>query len=139
WEMAHPRVTWLDGADDQPEMRLLPLYPLTEGLTQYQGRRRVWRGLEHFGHFLKEVFPEPLLRKYDLMPLAEALPAIHSPQDAEQAARARRRFVFQELFILQLAVVARRWQQQMGFRAPRLEASADINARIERLFPFKWT
>src|SRR4029078_12545416 len=73
------------------------------------------------------------------MPLAEALPAIHSPQDAEQAARARRRFVFQELFILQLAVVARRWQQQMGFRAPRLEASADINARIERLFPFQWT
>ena len=73
------------------------------------------------------------------MPLAEALPAIHSPQDAEQAERARRRFVFQELFILQLAVVARRWQQQVGFRAPSLAASADINARIERLFPFEWT
>jgi ATP-dependent DNA helicase RecG len=54
-------------------------------------------------------------------------------------ARARRRFVFQELFVLQLAVVARRWQQQVGFRAPSLEASADINARIERLFPFEWT
>src|SRR6476659_9194885 len=39
WEMAHPRVTWLDGADDQPAMRLLPLYPLTEGVTQYQVRR----------------------------------------------------------------------------------------------------
>jgi ATP-dependent DNA helicase RecG len=139
WEMPHPRVTWLDGADDQPEMRLLPLYPLTEGLTQYQVRRMVASALESFGHVLEEVFPEPLLRQYDLMPLAQALPAIHSPQDAEQAERARRRFVFQELFILQLAVVARRWQQQMGFRAPRLEASADINARIERLFPFQWT
>ena len=73
------------------------------------------------------------------MPLAEALPAIHSPQDAEELARARRRFVFQELFILQLAVVARRWQQQMGFRAPPLEASADINARIRRRLPFEWT
>jgi ATP-dependent DNA helicase RecG len=139
WEMAHPRVTWLDGADDQPEMRLLPLYPLTEGLTQYQVRRMVASALENFGHVLNEVFPEPLLRQYDLMRLAEALPAIHSPQDADQAERTRRRFVFQELFILQLAVVARRWQQQMGFRAPRLEASADINARVERLFPFKWT
>ena len=73
------------------------------------------------------------------MPLAEALPAIHSPQDAEQLDRARRRFVFQELFILQLAVVARRWQQQVGFRAPPLEATAEIDARIERLFPFELT
>jgi ATP-dependent DNA helicase RecG len=139
WEMPHPRVTWLDGAEDQPEMRLLPLYPLTEGLTQYQVRRMVTNALENFGHVLEEVFPEPLLRQYDLMPLAEALPAIHSPQDVDQLERARRRFVFQELFVLQLAVVARRWQQQVGFRAPRLEASADINARIERLFPFEWT
>jgi ATP-dependent DNA helicase RecG len=139
WEMSHPRVTWLDGEEDQPEMRLLPLYPLTEGLTQYQARRMVASALEHYGHVLEEVFPESLLRQYDLMPLAEALPAIHSPQDKEQFERARRRFVFQELFILQLAVVARRWQQQVGFRAPRLEASADINARIERLFPFEWT
>ena len=54
---------------------------------------------------LEEVFPDALLKQYDLMPLAEALPAIHSPQDAEQLERARRRFVFQELFMLQLAVV----------------------------------
>jgi ATP-dependent DNA helicase RecG len=139
WEMPHPRVTWLDGADDQPEMRLLPIYPLTEGLTQYQMRRMVANALEKFGPVLEEVFSEGLLQQYDLMPLAEALPAIHSPQDANQLDRARRRFVFQELFVLQLAVVARRWQQQVGFRAPPLVASADINARIERLFPFEWT
>ena len=47
--MPHPRVTWLDGADDQPEMRLLPLYPLTEGLTQYQMRRMVASAVEQFG------------------------------------------------------------------------------------------
>ena len=58
WEMAHPRVTWLDGAEDQPEMRLLPLYPLTEGLTQYQMRRMVAGAVEQFGHVLEEVFPE---------------------------------------------------------------------------------
>jgi ATP-dependent DNA helicase RecG len=139
WEMAHPRVTWLDGAEDQPEMRLLPLYPLTEGLTQFQLRRVVANALEKFGHVLEEVFPDALLRRYDLMPLAAALPAIHSPQDAGELAGARRRFVFQELFVLQLAIVARRWQQQVGFRAPPLASTADVSARIERLFPFQWT
>ncbi len=139
WEMAHPRVTWLDGPEDQPEMRLLPLYPLTEGLSQYQVRKMVASAVEHYGHVLEEVFSADLLQQYDLMPLAEALPAIHSPQDAQQLERARRRFVFQELFILQLAVVARRWQQQVGFRAPPLVATPDIHARIQRLFPFEWT
>jgi ATP-dependent DNA helicase RecG len=139
WEMAHPRVTWLDGLDDQPDMRMLPIYPLTEGVTQYQMRRMVACGLEQFGSFLDEVFPEQLQAEYDLMPLAAALPAIHSPQDTDQLARARRRFVFQELFILQLAIVARRYQQQTGFRAPPLVATTDINARIQRLFPFDWT
>src|SRR4029079_10720073 len=63
WEMPHPRVTWLDGAEDQPEMRLLPLYPLTEGLTQYQVRRMVDAALEKVGHVLEEVFSETLLRQ----------------------------------------------------------------------------
>lgn len=139
WEMAHPRVTWLDGPQDLPAMRLLPLYPLTEGLSQYEVRRSVANALEKFGQVLEEVFPADLLRAFELMPLTEALAAIHAPRDAQQLAAARRRFVFQELFILQLAIVARRWQQQVGFRAPPLVASPEINARIERLFPFEWT
>ncbi len=139
WEMSHPRITWLDGPEDQPAKRMLPLYPLTEGITQFHMRRMVASAVEKFGHVLEEVFPDSLLERYDLMPLHEALRAIHSPQDADELARARRRFIFQELFVLQLAVVARRWQQQMGFRAPRLEATPDINARVERLFPFNLT
>jgi ATP-dependent DNA helicase RecG len=139
WEMPHPRVMWLDGSEDQPEMPLLPLYPLTDGLTQYQMRRMVAGALELCASVLEEVFPAILLQRYDLMPLVEALPAIHSPRDADKLEHARRRFVFQELFVLQLAVVARRWQHQVGFRAPRLEATPDVDARIERLFPFELT
>ena len=139
WEMSHPRVTWLDGEEDDPPTKLLPLYPLTEGLSQYDVGRAASAAVERFASSLDEVFPNSLLADLELMPLADALPAIHAPADAEQLARARRRFVFQELFILQLAVVARRWQQQVGFRAPRLEATAEIDARIKRRLPFELT
>jgi ATP-dependent DNA helicase RecG len=139
WEMAHPRVTWLEGESDQPESQLLPLYSLTEGLSQWEMRRIVAGAVQRFGPVLDEVFPTELLAELSLMPLAEALPAIHSPTDAETLARARRRFVFQELFILELAVVARRWQQQLGFRAPALAATAEIDARIRRRLPFELT
>src|SRR3990172_8409416 len=68
WEMPHPRVTWLDGADDQPLMRFLPLYPLTEGISQYQMRRMVANAIEQYSAVLEEVFPAALLAQYDLMP-----------------------------------------------------------------------
>lgn len=144
WEMAHPRVTWLgdeqlDGEQEEFPSRLLPIYPLTEGLSQWEMRRIVAAAVERFGPVLEEVFPAEMLAELQLMPLAEALKAIHSPADATELERARRRFVFQELFILELAVVARRRQQQLGFRAPPLEATAAIDARIRRRFPFELT
>ena len=139
WEMAHPRVTWLDDEEQEPETKLLAVYSLTEGLTQYHMRRMVAAAVEDYGHVPEEVFSESLLREFRLLPLAEALPAIHAPRDAEQLAQARRRFVFQELFVLQLAISARRYQQQVGFRAPELPGTAQIDARIKRLFPFELT
>jgi ATP-dependent DNA helicase RecG len=139
WEMSHPRVTWLDGEDDDPPAKLLPLYSLTEGLSQWDVRRTVATAVERFAPALEEAFSDELLDELGLMPLAEALAAIHAPANADELSRARRRFVFQELFVLQLAVVARRWQQRIGFRAPRLEATAAIDARIKRRFPFELT
>lgn len=139
WEMAHPRVTWLDDEEQEPDNKLLAVYPLTEGLSQFHMRRMIASAVKDYGHVPEEVFSEELLREFHLLPLAEALPAIHAPRDAEQLAATRRRFVFQELFVLQLAISARRFQQQVGFRAPELPATAQIDARIKRLFPFELT
>ena len=88
----------------------------------------------------KRYFPSELLTEYDLMPLAEALPAIHSPQDCRPSSSALDGdSYFKSFSFCSWRVVARRWQQQVGFRAPPLVATPDINARIERLFPFEFT
>jgi len=140
WQMHHPRVETLDSEEDEPTTKLLPVYPLTEGLLQWQMRRIVRGALEGYVAVLDEVFPEDYLRAHDLWPLQRALPQIHFPADRESLARARRRLVYQELFILQLALAERRERlrgRQLG--APALEASARIDARIRRLFPFELT
>jgi ATP-dependent DNA helicase RecG len=95
--------------------------------------------LDAYAALLHEVFPPAYLEAHDLWPLARALPEIHFPRDAESLAQARRRFVYQELFILQLGLAVRRRRQQDLERAPPLEASAKIDARIRRLFPFDLT
>ncbi len=139
WEMSHPQVTWLAAEElaDEPR-KLLPVYSLTEGLSQYHMRRMVEAVVEEFADVPEEVFPQSLLSKYQLSPLTQALHDIHHPEDQEALDSARRRFVFQELFVLQLAVSIRRGQQR-ELSAPELLASAKIDARIRRLLPFELT
>jgi ATP-dependent DNA helicase RecG len=138
WEMSHPQVTYLADEEAPLDTKLLPIYSLTEGLSQFYMRRIVQTAVDEFAGFLEEVFPEPLLKQYKLMPLVEAVRAIHHPADREEMERARRRFVFQELFVLQLALSIRRSEQRQ-LAAYELPATARIDARIRRLLPFELT
>lgn len=139
WRMNHPRVEPLAEEEEDPAGRILPVYPLTEGLHQWEMRRIVRQALDDFGPMLEEAFPAEYLERHDLWPIARALPKIHFPNDKQSLAAARRRFVYQELFILQLALAVRRRQQDDARRAPELAVSARIDARIRRLFPFELT
>ncbi len=139
WEMAHPNVVYLDAEETAPSGKLLAVYPLTEGLTQYYARRLIHAGLEQYSGMLDEVLSEQLLVEYDLAPLADALPAIHEPLDHAELEAARRRFTFQELFVLQLALPRDGFSSAWASRRRRLPATAQVDARIRRLFPFELT
>ena len=139
WEMTHPQVVHLENDEDPPAGQILPVYRLTEGINQYQMRRLVWQVVEEFTDTLGETFPESFLQSHQLLPIHEALQLIHQPADDESLASARRRFVFQELLVLQLALAIRRWNRIQRSRAPALVVSAKIHSRITRLFPFQLT
>lgn len=139
WQMIHPRVETLDAEEEEPVTKILPVYPLTAGLLQWQMRKIVRNALEHYAAMLDEVFPQEYLEAHHLWPLRQALPQIHFAGDFESLNHARRRLVYQELLILQLALAVRRRQQHDQRQAPALEATAKIDARIRRLFPFELT
>ena len=144
WEMTHPHTVWLGDefaeADQQASNReLQAVYSLTEGITQFHMRKIASQVVPKFAEVPDEVFSDALLAEHRLMPIAEALMAIHLPESREQVEQALRRFIFQELFVLQLALAARRHQQRVNFTAPDLEVTAQIDARITRLLPYKFT
>jgi ATP-dependent DNA helicase RecG len=139
WEFAHPRVETLPEDDEEPVAKILPVYPLTEGLLQHHLRKIVRETLAAYLDVLDEVYPAEYRESHNLWPLRQALPQVHFPDDQESLDRARRRLVYQELFILQLALAVKRRQQHDLRRAPPLEATAQIDARIRRLFPFELT
>jgi ATP-dependent DNA helicase RecG len=138
WEMSHPQVTYLADEEAPIETKLLPVYGLTEGLSQYHMRRFVQVAVEQYAGDLEEVFPDNLLKRYQLMPLPDAVRTIHKPADREELEQARRRFVFQELFVLQLALSIRR-SEQRALPAFPLPVTPRIDARIRRLMPFELT
>ncbi|MCU0962437.1 MAG: ATP-dependent DNA helicase RecG [Pirellulaceae bacterium] len=139
WELAHPRVVHLR-ADEQPARgAMLPVYPATEGLSQTRLRRIVHRVVDDLADAVVEVLPPPLVARRTLWPIGRALRGIHMPQSADDVQQSRYRFVYQELLTLQLALALRRWHVQRTERAPALPASAKIDARIQRLFPFELT
>jgi len=139
WEMAHPQVQWIDPDEEPPTGKMLPIYPLTEGLRQGNLRAIVRTALDAYVDLLDEVFPESFLAAKNLLPLREALREIHFPGSPANVLQAQRRFVYQELLILQLALAVRRHGQLTEANAPPLEATPRIDARIRRLFPWELT
>jgi ATP-dependent DNA helicase RecG len=87
---------------------LAPVYPTTKGLNQIWLRELIARAVDRWADEAADPLPDWLRADEGLLPRPTALRAMHHPADAEEAARARRRFQFDELFLLQVAVLQRR-------------------------------
>ncbi len=139
WEMTHPHVEIIEQDACEAEGRLLPVYPLTEGVRQGHLQRVVRSVLEECGPCVEEIFPQVFLHEHQLIPVGEALQSIHFPSDKQSLAEARARFIYQELLLLQLGLGLRRSRRTAQATAPVLEATAKIDARIRQRFPFELT
>jgi ATP-dependent DNA helicase RecG len=118
--------------------RLVPVHPLTAGLSERELRGRVWWALTHFANGLADPLPEDVRTQLGLLPISEAVWRMHFPDTLEQYAQARRRFAFQELLSIQLMVLKRRmtWQHDPAAAMPRNVAALE---GLERGLPFELT
>ena len=120
--------------------RLLPVYPLTEGLTADRFRSLIERVLPSVRHW-----PEPLPRvrreARQLLRRDKALMAIHRPESSDQLQQARHRLVFDEFLLLQLGLMQRRAALKQR-SAPSLRITSDRNGLMGRflaMLPFTFT
>ncbi len=82
----------------EPPRRMQPIYPLTAGLTQKDFARVMAQALA--APCGAEWLPEDIAQRYQLLRHAEAVQLIHQPPNARAIALARRRLIFEELFLL---------------------------------------
>ena len=119
--------------------RLVPIYPLTEGLYQRTIRRAVKQALDVALTQVREFAPSETLRLYDLMGLQNAIMRMHYPESHDQLEPARRRIAFDEMLMLQMVVARRRLEWQTSGGAVRLQSSDErLDSFIESL-PYSLT
>ncbi|MCI0681254.1 MAG: ATP-dependent DNA helicase RecG [Gemmataceae bacterium] len=139
WQMNHPRVQILDDQSEAPANQVVPVYPLTEGLHPEKLRDLIRQALAVGGDHVPDLLPPGLRDKHRYPPAPQALQHVHFPEILGQALQAKRRFIYEEFLILQVALAARRRDTHDRGRAAPLPADTDIDARIRRLFPFALT
>ena len=118
--------------------RLVPVYPLTEGIRARWLRRLTKDTLDSWIPRTVDMLPPSVLESANLIDLSTALRQIHFPDSRRALEEARQRLCFDEFFILQLGILRHRhvWRSQRGraFRIPRQE----IGEFVRRL-PFRLT
>ena len=119
--------------------RLVPVYPLTEGLTPRKLRSIVWQALQHWVPRMMEFLPEDVTNRAKLVPLPAAVMQAHYPDDAPTLEAARRRLAFDEFFLLQLAVLARRQSWQGSTVGMPVRPDPEILERFLGSLPFSTT
>ena len=94
--------------------RLVPIYPLTEGLHAKTLRRFTKWVVDRYATMIPEHLPASLRSAGKLIPLPEAVSHIHYPENEQALLAARRRLAFDELFLLQLGMQERRsrWRHE---------------------------
>ncbi len=101
---------------DLTNARILPVYPLTEGLNQRRMRSLMERALSSWATRVPDSLPVSIREAYHLLPLPRALWGMHFPESEEHLAAAHRRLTFEEALYLQIGLLNQKytWKSQPG-------------------------
>ena len=118
--------------------KIIPIYPLTYNLSQNVIRQIIENGLKEVNRNLKETLPEYLLQDYNLDDINTAINDIHFPKEFVDYNKARKRLVFEELLIMQLALLNLKSKYKVNSEGIKFKKEVKMQDAIDKL-PFKLT
>ncbi len=120
------------GSEPVMTRRVLPIYPLTAGLSNSAIIKAVQQALMLCDP-PEEILPPQVLEEYGILPAHLAYIAIHQPESMEQAQQARKRLIFEEFFVFSAGLALMRASRAQKKTAPY--ANTDLAPFYQRL-PF---
>ncbi len=134
-----PEWELLESEDLPHADMLVPVYPLTEGLYPRSVRRLVKAIVSGWAPRLGDHLPADMRSHCALMGLSEAIQQAHFPDSPESQNEARRRLAFDELFLIQMGVAARKLEWQETEASARFRIDDALLQRFNDSLPFRFT
>lgn len=137
-QMANPEWEFLD-VENLHTVGIVPVYRMTAGLKPRLFRRTMKALVDEWLDKMPDAIPQTVLERAELADLGWAIQQTHFPEGWDHLNHARRRIVFDDLLMLQLAILANRreWQAVDGYE---LEVTDDfLESFISDVFPYELT
>jgi ATP-dependent DNA helicase RecG len=129
WSIAHPEMA---PTEESSSVGFQPIYPSTEKLS---AKGLHTRGIEKVIHGLLERIslsnipdrlPESIRKEMQLIDIATAYAYLHQPATEQAYMQAKKRFVFEELFMLQLEMILRKGVRKRTEKGFVFSKSGDV-------------
>ena len=139
-QMISPEYEVIESEEDEQLnlQRIVPVYPLTRGITQRYLRKVMKSCLDKYGDQLRDELPAPLRRRLGLDEIRGCITQIHYPDDPERQEAAIKRVSFEEFYFFQVSIILRRMsiKQKEGIAHKVTDA---FSLRFCDAFPFELT
>lgn len=118
--------------------KIIPIYPLTYGVTQNVLRKIIENGIDEIYGKLEETLPEYIVDEFKLENINEAIKRIHFPKNKAEYLEARYRLVFEELLGFQLALLNMKQRYKTNENGIQFDKNIKMSDVINVL-PFRLT
>lgn len=118
--------------------KIIPIYPVNYQITSNRLRTIIENGLKEANGKLKETLPQYILKQYQIQEINEAIQQIHFPQDFDSFKTARKRFAFEELLAVQLALFSLKYANEQEKKGISYSEEVKMSDVINDL-PFQLT
>ncbi|MBU1043841.1 MAG: ATP-dependent DNA helicase RecG [Candidatus Omnitrophica bacterium] len=119
--------------------RVVPIYPLKMDIGQRYLRKVIKYSIDHYLDNVLEFIPQEIVKRNSFLELKQALLNIHFPDNFDQLAAARRRLIFDEFFLLQLALGLKRKALKETKKAIKFKLKAELIEQFKKSLPFELT
>lgn len=127
------------GARSAKSGTLQPVYHVGGRITQAWLRKTIKQALLQYRERIEELLPDKLLKRHQLLSRKKAIYAIHLPEETEDGQEARRRLVYEELFLFQLKLQAYRAINRRKADGIAQQVDLERVRAFVRALPFKLT
>lgn len=118
--------------------RIIPIYPATSGLSTSILRRILREAVSSYAK-VSDPLPTPLVKDYHFLDKSTSLEEIHFPTKKEFLDEARRRLLFEELFLLQVGLVLRKHRLGKSAKGVKHQIKNRLVKEFRKNLPFKLT